>query len=60
MEEELFERLLQEIQKNQSVHVLDQYEKVLKKHLPNEVRDMYVQYVKRNQLEHQIESHISI
>lgn len=60
VEEELFERLLQEIQKNQSVHVLDQYEKVLKKHLPNEVRDMYVQYVKRNQLEHQIESHISI
>ena len=30
VEEELFERLLQEIQKNQSVHVLDQYEKVLK------------------------------
>jgi FMN phosphatase YigB (HAD superfamily) len=47
VEEELFERLLQEIQKNQSVHVLDQYEKVLKKHLPNEVRDMYVQYVKK-------------
>lgn len=47
MEEELFERLLQEIQKNQSVHVLDQYEKVLKKYLPNEIRDMYVQYVKK-------------
>ncbi len=47
VEEKLFERLLQEIQKNQSVHVLDQYEKVLKKHLPNEVRDMYVQYVKK-------------
>ena len=47
VEEELFERLLQEIQKNQSVHVLDQYEKVLRKHLPNEVRDMYVQYVKK-------------
>ena len=42
VEEELFERLLQEIQKNQSVHVLDQYEKVLKKYLPNEIRDMYV------------------
>ena len=41
------ERLLQEIQKNQSVHVLDQYEKVLKKYLPNEIRDMYVQYVKK-------------
>ena len=47
VEEELFERLLQEIQKNQSVHVLDQYEKVLKKYLPNEIRDMYVQYVKK-------------
>ena len=47
VEEELFERLLQEIQKNQSVHALDQYEKVLKKHLPDEVRDMYVQYVKK-------------
>ena len=47
VEEELFERLLREIQKNQSVHALDQYEKVLKKHLPNEVRDIYVQYVKK-------------
>lgn len=46
VEEELFERLLQEIQKNNSVYALDQYEKVLKKHLPNEVRDTYVQYVK--------------
>ena len=27
-------------------HLLDQYEKVLKKHLPNEVRDMYMRYVK--------------
>lgn len=47
VEEELFEELLREIQKNQSVYALDQYEKVLKKHLPNEVRDMYVQYVKK-------------
>lgn len=47
MEEELFERLLREIQKNQSVYVLDQYETVLKKHLPDEVRDTYVQYVKK-------------
>lgn len=47
VEEQLFERLLQEIRKNQSVYALDQYEKVLKKHLPNEVRDMYVQYVKK-------------
>lgn len=46
IEENLFERLLQEIQKNNSIYTLDQYEKVLKKHLPNEVRDMYVQYVK--------------
>ena len=46
VEEELFERLLQEIRKNNSVSALDQYEKVLKKHLPNEVRDTYVQYVK--------------
>ena len=46
VEEQLFERLLQEIQRNQSVCALDKYEKVLKKYLPNEVRDMYVQYVK--------------
>lgn len=46
VEEQLFERLLQEIQKNNSIYALDQYEKVLKKHLPNEVRDMYVKYVK--------------
>ena len=46
VEEELFEELIREIQKNQSVYALDKYEKVLKKHLPNEVRDMYVQYVK--------------
>ncbi len=46
VEEQLFERLLREIQKNNSIYALDQYEKVLKKHLPNEVRDMYVQYVK--------------
>ena len=46
IEENLFGRLLQEIQKNNSIYTLDQYEKVLKKHLPNEVRDMYVQYVK--------------
>ena len=46
VEEELFERLLQEIRKNNSVYALDQYEKVLKKHLPIEVRDIYIQYVK--------------
>lgn len=46
VKEQLFERLLREIQKNNSIYALDQYEKVLKKHLPNEVRDMYVQYVK--------------
>ena len=46
VEEELFARLFREIQKNNSVYEFDQYEKVLKKHLPNEVRDMYVRYVK--------------
>lgn len=46
VEEELFERLLQEIRKNNSVYALDQYEKVLKKHLPIEVRNTYIQYVK--------------
>lgn len=47
VEEGLFERLLMEIQENGSVHTLDQYEKVLKKHFPNEVRDAYIQYVKK-------------
>ena len=51
VEEELFEELLREIQKNQSVYALDQYEKVLKKHLPNEVRDTYVQYVKKGAIQ---------
>ncbi len=51
VEEELFEELLREIQKNQSVYALDQYEKVLKKHLPNEVRDIYVQYVKKGAIQ---------
>ena len=46
VEEELFERLFQEIRKNYSVYALDKYEEVLKKHLPKEVRDLYVQYVK--------------
>ncbi len=45
-EEELFERMLTKIRKNGGVHILNQYEKVLKKHLPEEVRDLYVQYVK--------------
>ena len=51
VEEELFEELLREIQKNQSVYALDKYEKVLKKHLPNEVRDIYVQYVKKGAIQ---------
>lgn len=51
VEEELFEELFREIQKNQSVYALDQYEKVLKKHLPNEVRDIYVQYVKKGAIQ---------
>lgn len=51
VEEELFEELLREIKKNQSVYALDQYEKVLKKHLPNEVRDIYVQYVKKGAIQ---------
>ena len=45
-EEGLFERMLTKIRKNGGVHILNQYEKVLKKHLPEEVRDLYVQYVK--------------
>lgn len=46
VEEELFGRMIMEIKRNNSIHVLDQYEKVLKKYFPSEVRDLYIQYVK--------------
>ena len=46
LEEGLFERLLMEIRKANSAYVLDRYERVLRKHLPNDVRDTYIQYVK--------------
>lgn len=52
MEKEgLYERLLEEIVGSGSVYNLDQYETVLKKKFPEQVRDTYVQYV-RKQAEH--------
>ncbi len=49
--EGLHERLLQEISASGSIHALDQYEKLLKKHFPEKTRDLYVNYV-RNQAVH--------
>lgn len=43
--EGLFERLLKEVDKMDSIYVLDMYEKILKKHFPEETRDLYIRYV---------------
>lgn len=45
--EGLYERLLKDIINSGYISSLDQYEKVLKKKFPEEVRDAYVNYVKR-------------
>lgn len=45
--ERLYGRLLSEIEREGWISRLDQYEKVLKKHFPEEVRDMYIRYVHR-------------
>lgn len=45
--EELYERLLKEVINSGYVYTLDQYEKVLKKRFPKEVRDAYIAYVQR-------------
>lgn len=44
-EEGMLERLLSEIRQQGSVQVVDQYEETLKKQFPNELRDIYVQYI---------------
>lgn len=46
--EGLYECLLKEIINSGYVYTLDQYEKVLKKRFPEEVRDAYIAYVQRN------------
>jgi hypothetical protein len=46
-DEELFDQLLEEIVNSGSVYSLDQYEKVLKKKYPEEVRDAYINYVRK-------------
>ena len=45
-EEKLFERLLLEIENSGSVYALDQYETILKKHFPEDVRNLYIRYVR--------------
>ena len=48
MEKEgLYERLLEEIVKEENIFNLNQYEKILKKEFPERVRDAYVQYVRK-------------
>ncbi len=49
--EGLYERLLEEIAASGSVSSINQYEKVLKERFPEQVRDIYVRYVK-NQAEY--------
>lgn len=43
--EKLYGRLLAEIEREGWISRLDQYEKVLKEHFPERVRDMYIRYV---------------
>jgi len=45
--EKMYERLLKEIQEQPVIYLMDQYESVLKKHFPEEVRDIYADYVER-------------
>ena len=48
MEKEgLFQRLFCEIRTCGSISVMNQYEKTLKKHFPEEMRDWYAEYVKK-------------
>lgn len=44
--EGLYKRLLEEVQACEFVYPLDKYEKILKKHFPEDVRDTYIKYVK--------------
>jgi hypothetical protein len=46
-EEGMYERLLKEIVAEGSIFSLDQYEKVLKKKFPEQVRDAYIAYIKK-------------
>ena len=46
--EGLYDRLLRTIVENDSIYILDQYEKLLKKKFPDAVRDMYVNYVRKH------------
>lgn len=43
--EGLYRRLFEKVTENSSIYVLDKYEAVLKKHFPEEVRDVYIRYV---------------
>lgn len=45
--EKMYDRLLEEILKEQYIGYLDRYEKVLKKRFPVQVRDRYIAYVKQ-------------
>lgn len=43
--EGMYERMLESIRKGKSVYFLDQYEKLLKKKFPEQVRDIYISYI---------------
>ena len=43
--ERLYDRLFEEIKEKNSIYTLDKYERNLKKYLPEEVRDVYINYV---------------
>ena len=43
----MYERLLEEIVADGSIVLLDQYETVLKKNFPDQVRDAYTTYIKK-------------
>lgn len=45
--EEMYERLLQELVAENSISSLDKYEKVLKKKFPEQMRDAYIAYIRK-------------
>ena len=45
--EKMYEQLLKEIKEHPGIYLMDQYEGVLKKYFPEEVRDIYADYVER-------------
>lgn len=46
IEEKMYKRMMEEIEKEYNIEYLNKYEKILKEHFPDRIRDIYVSYVK--------------